>query len=236
MQTAIQDKINITFKSQYKNVLALFLCKFLRKGENMRVRLMDKERMLLEDITFPIDDKIVDYIQSSAMLDKLGYIDITSLDSSHLRGYEQKLYDLDLKRLNELSAIVESFDFEQLSRFNGGCNIASALQEENLSLDALFNVAENVIQDRSFDHFPARDEKELAEFFLDNGLVKELEKIDTVSYEWMIDKLDLQKVGEDIAEKFGDNTCFTSSGFVVLQGEIEELYEKQTQGMGGLSC
>ncbi len=208
----------------------------LRKGENMRVRLMDKEEMLLEDITFPIDDKIVDYLQSSAMMEKLGYIDITSLDSCHLRGYEQKLYDLDLKRLNELSAIVASFDFEQLSRFNGGCNIASDLQEERLSLDELFNVAENVIQDRSFDHFPARDKKELAEFFLDNGLVKELEKIDNVSYEWMIDKLDLEKVGEDIVEKFGDNTCFTSDGFVVLDGEIEQLYQRQMQGMGGLGC
>ncbi len=122
--------------------------------------------------------------------------------------------------LNHLATLTQKFDDDRSSQFIGGYFLMS--QKGSVDAPGAINLAMNIQSNNLVFSQPAMDERDLAEFYLDNDLIPELADVSDDIYQWIVDHTNLQELGEEILQK--ENGTFISGDYVTME-ELETLYD-----------
>ncbi len=122
--------------------------------------------------------------------------------------------------LNYWASITQHFDYDKSSQFLGGYFIMS--QKGAVDMPAAINLALNIQINNLVCAQPAMDERDLAEFYLDNDLIPELVDVTDEAYQWVVDHTNLQELGEEICQK--ENGTFISGEYVTME-KLDDLYD-----------
>lgn len=120
--------------------------------------------------------------------------------------------------LNYLAEKIDKFNYDSEQCFLG----AYYIQSENMTLPKAINLAMNIEQNKAINFQPARDQIDLAEFYLENGLIAEIQDVTDETYQWILAHTNLDELGEEIRQK--ENGTFIGDGYVTV-GEIEDIYD-----------
>ncbi|MFI3226627.1 MAG: hypothetical protein R3Y09_04360 [Clostridia bacterium] len=141
------------------------------------------------------------------------------LDDFGRRTISLNMPECNIFELNHLSEITQSFEDENVHKFIGGCFL---MNNHELSIDKAINLAMNIKENNIVDYQPAREARDLAEFYLENDLIPELADVSDDAYQWIVDHTNLEELGEEICQK--ENGTFISDAYVTM-GELEPLYD-----------
>ncbi|MFI3326516.1 MAG: DUF4314 domain-containing protein [Clostridia bacterium] len=133
---------------------------------------------------------------------------------------DEHMHSVNLFELNFLARKLEDLEEVEMFGFDG---MVEHL-EENQDLQSLINIAMNCKDMQGIDISPATTDEELGEFYIDVGIIEEVNKIPYEFREWVIEHLDAQKVGEDIRDM--KNGFFTENAYISLNNdELLDLYD-----------
>ncbi len=127
---------------------------------------------------------------------------------------------VNLFELNFLAEKLQDLDEIEMFGFDG----VLENMDESQDLPSLINLAMNVKDMQGVDISPATTDEELGEFYIDAGLIEEIQKMPYEFREWVIEHLDAQKIGEDIREN--ENGFFTENAYIsIMNNELLDLYD-----------
>ena len=121
--------------------------------------------------------------------------------------------------LNQLAELTQHFEDDASHAFIGGYFLMS---KDGMTLAKTINLAMNIKSNNLVFCQPARDERDLAEFYLENDLIPELKDVADEAYQWIVDHTDLESLGEEILQN--ENGTFISGAYVTMD-ELEQLYD-----------
>ena len=129
--------------------------------------------------------------------------------------------------LNYLAELVENFDYDKENKFIGAYHLVESKKmdkiEENLNVSEAINIAMNINQNNKVDYQPAPNAYILGEAYLENDWIPELENVVGDAYQWIMDHVNLEQVGEEIRER--ENGTFISGQYVTISEELDDLYD-----------
>ncbi|MFI3327355.1 MAG: DUF4314 domain-containing protein [Clostridia bacterium] len=133
---------------------------------------------------------------------------------------DKYMHGVNLFELNFLARKLEDLDEIEMFGFNGMIEYL----EESQDLPSLINLAMNCKDMQGVDISPATTDEELGEFYIDAGLIEEIQRMPYEFREWVTEHLDAQKVGEDIRDS--ENGFFTENAYISqINNELLDLYD-----------
>ena len=122
--------------------------------------------------------------------------------------------------LNHLATILEPLDFHDTGKFIGAYHI---LGEDSMTVGKALNLVLNIKDNENVEMYPAQDEKDLAEFYLENDLIPEVKELRDEQYQWILDHTDYTALGEEICKT--QKGTFIGGGYVAITDELKDLYD-----------
>ncbi|MFI3327437.1 MAG: DUF4314 domain-containing protein [Clostridia bacterium] len=133
---------------------------------------------------------------------------------------DKHMNNVNLFELNFLARKLEELDEIEMFGFDGMIEHL----EENQDLPSLINIAMNCKDMQGIDISPTTTDEELGEFYIDAGLIEEIQRMPYEFREWVTEHLDAQKVGEDIRDM--ENGFFTENAYISqINNELLDLYD-----------
>lgn len=126
--------------------------------------------------------------------------------------------ECNIYELNYLAEKLENLEHLDAHKFVG----AYYLKENEMNLEKAINLVLNIEQYENIDVFPARDEEELAEFYIECDLIPELKNLRAESFDWIVEHLDYEKIGQKLVEQ--TEGSFYSGNYVAVD-ELVQIYD-----------
>ncbi len=125
---------------------------------------------------------------------------------------------INLYELNYLAHRLAAFEPWELDCFEGMLMIDTIQTSyAPVPIDRLINMTHSTVDCQVV--YEAQDDLSLGKFYADNGFVPELESLPENVFKW----LDYKKIGKELREN--ERGIFTPDGYVVLNGEISQIYK-----------
>ncbi|WMI82402.1 antirestriction protein ArdA [Anaerotignum sp. MB30-C6] len=132
---------------------------------------------------------------------------------------EKELEPCSLYEFNHFATVVENLDEVDQQRFEALTVLAC--KNDAITVNELINIAMN-LNEIDMHYIPVLNDKELGDFYIDNGFLPQLDNFPTDKADWMISHINCKKVGKEMREQ--ENGIYCGRGYVVLNEKLEQLY------------